>query len=149
MAGWFRRNKAQTVLEYATVISCAVAALITMQVYIKRAYQGKLKQTADQFGAQYAPRRTTGSYVTNFTTDTVTQTKVLTEIDLNYDLDGDGELESDSTATRSITGLGTYVDDGGGDGIVMPWELIGGSVSTKVGNETVGEIRADEGLFDE
>jgi hypothetical protein len=119
-----------------------------MQVYIKRAYQGRLKQTADQFGPQYAPRRTTGSYVTNFTSDSVTQVKVLTEVDLGYDLDGDGELEYDVTATRSITGLGVYspLD---ADGIVQPDELVGGAITRRVGNETVGEIRVDEGLFDE
>lgn len=146
--GRIRRSRAQTVLEYATVLVCVVVALITMQVYIKRAYQGRLKQTADQFGPQYAPRRTTGSYVTNFTSDSSSQVMTLSEVDLGYDLDGDGVLENDVTATSSISGLGIWVDLNA-DGVMTPDELFGGNINRIVGNETIGQIRANEGLFDE
>lgn len=135
-------------MEYATVIVCAVAALLTMQVYIKRAYQGKLKQTADSLGAQYAPRRTTGDFTTTFTSDSVSQSIVLSEINLGYDLDDDGILESEVTATATITGLGIWVDLNS-DGLATPEELFGGALTTRAGQETVGIIRADEGLFDE
>jgi len=143
-----KKNKAQSILEYATVIACAVAALLTMQVYIKRALQGKYKQNADSLGAQYAPRRTTGISLTTYNSDSVTQSVVFTELDLGYDVDGDGELEDDVTVTRSISGYGAY-SDANGDGIVQPEEISGGTLSTRSGSEKVGKIEADEDLFDE
>ena len=143
-----KKNKAQSILEYATVIACAVAALLTMQVYIKRAYQGKLKQTADSLGASYAPRRTTGNSRATYNSDSVTQSIVLSELDLGYDVDGDGEIEDDVTVTRTVSGYGTW-NDANGDGLVQPEEISGGTNSTRVGSETVGKIKADEDLFDE
>ncbi len=70
-------KKAQGTLEFAVLIVALVAALLAMQIYIKRAIQGRLRQTADDLGAQYAPRATT-SVITikqdsdiNTTTETV------------------------------------------------------------------------------
>jgi len=51
--------RAQSVLEYATVTAVVLFALLIMQVYIKRAYQGRLKKEADEVGEQYAPKHTT------------------------------------------------------------------------------------------
>jgi hypothetical protein len=143
-----KKNKAQSILEYATVIACAVAALLAMQVYIKRAYQGKLKQTADSFGSQYAPRKTTGNIVTTYNSDSVTQSIILTEQDIGYDADGDGAIEDDVTVMRTISGYGSW-NDGNGDGVVQPDEISGGTLSTRSGTEKVGKIKADEDLFDE
>jgi hypothetical protein len=119
-----------------------------MQVYIKRAMQGRYKQIADDFGPQYAPRRTTGNFTTTFTGRSVTQSIPLSEVDLGYDLDGDAVLEDDVTATRNIAALGTYTDLNS-DGIIQPGEISGGTVTRKRGNETVGIIRFDDDLFDE
>lgn len=38
------------------VIACIVAALLTMQIYIKRAIQGKMRESADAIGEQYGAR---------------------------------------------------------------------------------------------
>lgn len=148
MAWRRKKSKAQSILEYATVIACAVAALLTMQVYIKRAMQWRLKQNADQFGAQYAPRRTNGNFTTAYNSDSVTQSVTLTEVELGYDLDGDGALENDVTATRSIAALGKWTDTNG-DGLIQEEELSGGVVTTQKGSETVGIIKSDEDLFEE
>ena len=48
-------QKGQGTLEYAMVIICIVAALLTMQYYIKRAIQGRVRESADTIGEQYAP----------------------------------------------------------------------------------------------
>ena len=62
----FKRNKAQTTLEYAILIGVVVAGLIAMQVYLKRGYQGKLKESADSMGQQFSPGYTTNQYtITN------------------------------------------------------------------------------------
>lgn len=52
---------AQSTLEYAMVIACIVAALLSMQIYIKRSFQGKLKAAADEVGEQYSAKTTTSS----------------------------------------------------------------------------------------
>ena len=59
------KRKAQSTLEYAILIGVIVAALIGMQRYLKRGYQGKLKESADSMGEQFSPYHTTYRYVTN------------------------------------------------------------------------------------
>ncbi len=62
-------NRAQSTLEYAIIVTVAIAALLAMQVYFKRGLQGKLKESADNIGSQYAAELTTdSSTVTTATT---------------------------------------------------------------------------------
>ena len=64
-------RKSQTVLEYAVLFSVVIAALLIMQVFIKRAYQGRLKQEADSVGQQYEMGKTTA--------ETITETRTIRE----------------------------------------------------------------------
>ena len=48
----------QSSLEICVLIVCIVSALIAMQVYIKRAIQGRMRQAADDIGQQYSPGNT-------------------------------------------------------------------------------------------
>lgn len=50
-------KKASAILEYGLLITIIIAALIAMQVYVKRAISGKYKEAADifGFGRQYEP----------------------------------------------------------------------------------------------
>ncbi len=48
-------KKSQSTLEYAMIIACVAAALLSMQIYIKRAMQGRLRKASDDIGEQYAP----------------------------------------------------------------------------------------------
>ncbi len=50
------KRKGQGTLEYSMVIICIVAALLATQYYIKRAIQGRVKESADTIGEQYAPK---------------------------------------------------------------------------------------------
>jgi uncharacterized protein (UPF0333 family) len=69
------KNKAQTTLEYAVLIGVIVAGLIAMQVYLKRGYQGKLRESADSMGEQFSPGQTTAFYnTTTYTNSTETLT---------------------------------------------------------------------------
>lgn len=61
--------KAQTTVEYAVLIACVVAALLAMQIYMKRGIQGKLRAAGDEIGEQYAPTSTDSSITTNLTSD--------------------------------------------------------------------------------
>ena len=46
-------RKGQSLLEYTILMIIIVAAFMTMQVYIKRGFQGRWKQASDDLGDQY------------------------------------------------------------------------------------------------
>ncbi len=81
---FLKSKKGQSTLEYAIIIAVVAAALLAMQVYIKRGIQGKLRSSTDEIGEQYSPGLTTGSYTTTTgTTSTESRTaegKTTTEI---------------------------------------------------------------------
>lgn len=64
------KRSAQTTLEYAILIGVIAAALVSMQIYVKRGYQGKLKSGADSMGQQFSPGLSTSNYTTNSFSDT-------------------------------------------------------------------------------
>ncbi len=53
-----RRKKGQSTLEYAVLIIIIIGALLSIQVYIKRGIQGRLKGAADDIGDQFSPGNT-------------------------------------------------------------------------------------------
>ena len=63
------RKKGQSTLEYALVIAVIVAALVAMQTYIKRGFQGKLKQSTDDVGEQFSPGASTYEYTSTSAAD--------------------------------------------------------------------------------
>jgi len=48
----FKKPPGQSILEYALIISVAVAALVAMSVYVQRSVQANLKMVEDQINAQ-------------------------------------------------------------------------------------------------
>ena len=54
------KNKGNLILEYSVLIAIVVAALLCMQIYVKRAICGRWRQAADVFGSgrQYEPNVT-------------------------------------------------------------------------------------------
>ena len=60
-------SRGQSTLEYVILLGFVVAALIAMGIYMKRGFQGKLRESTDQVGEQYDPMHTTSNYHT--TTD--------------------------------------------------------------------------------
>ena len=61
-----RRRKGQSTLEYAVLIIIIIGALLTIQVYIKRGIQGRLRSATDDIGDQFTPGNT--NYYTETTT---------------------------------------------------------------------------------
>ena len=59
-------RRGQSTLEYAVLIAVVIGALISMQIYLKRGTQGKLRSAGDQIGEQFDPYGT----LYNFTTTT-------------------------------------------------------------------------------
>ena len=53
-----KKMKGQSTLEYAVLIIIVIGALLSIQVYIKRGVQGRLKSASDDIGEQYSPGNT-------------------------------------------------------------------------------------------
>jgi len=70
-----RNLRGQSTLEYVILLGFVVAALITMGFYMKRGFQGRLRESTDQIGQQYAAGNTSSNYTT---VTNVTQTENLT-----------------------------------------------------------------------
>jgi len=63
-----RRIRGQGTLEYVILTGFVVAALIAMGVYMKRGFQGKLRESTDQIGEQYSAEHTNTQYTTTTNT---------------------------------------------------------------------------------
>ena len=59
---FYRRG--QGILEYSILIICIAAGLLAMQYYVKRAIQGRVRQSADSIGEQYSPGHMEESTIT-------------------------------------------------------------------------------------
>lgn len=72
------RRNGQTTLEYAILIGVIVAGLVGMQVYLKRGFSGKLKESADSMGQQFSPVESTSNYLVN--SETVSNENLVEDI---------------------------------------------------------------------
>ncbi|MCX5706988.1 MAG: hypothetical protein NTW13_04970 [Candidatus Omnitrophica bacterium] len=61
---FLRKKSGQSTLEYVILTGFVVAALIAMGIYMKRGFQGRLKESTDQVGQQYSPGITISNYTT-------------------------------------------------------------------------------------
>ena len=71
MFKFLRKMKGQSTLEYAVLIIIVIGALLSIQVYIKRGVQGRLKSAADDIGEQYSPGNTNYTSVTIVKSNTI------------------------------------------------------------------------------
>ena len=58
MLQYLNQKRGQSTLEYAVLATVIIGALLTIQVYIKRGVQGRLKSAADDIGEQYSDGNT-------------------------------------------------------------------------------------------
>lgn len=127
MRNTWKRNKAQGILEYAVFIAVIVAALVGMQIYIKRGMQGRLRQAADEMGQQYSPKNTVGNAVVTSDSNSTTQVNIAfkSEADLGLDLDKDGTIENDVYGSLAETD-----------------STLNSATTTTTGSETVGALES-------
>ena len=59
-----RRKKGQGTLEYGILIAVVIAALLLMATFVRRGYQGRLRQAGEQMGDQFDPFATSANQVT-------------------------------------------------------------------------------------
>lgn len=122
------RKRAQSTLEYAVIIFVVVAGLLAMQTYIKKAAEGKLRESADEIGEQYAVGNTTYrrvteqpagfkttetfGYIPNSTTEYgqgQSYYKVDTAVNVTTHIDGQGSSTEGSSISEKINQ--TYTND--------------------------------------
>jgi Flp pilus assembly pilin Flp len=60
------KNKGFSILEYSLLVAVFIAAIVGMQVYLKRAVQGRLKSATDSVGRQFSPALSNYSYTRTF-----------------------------------------------------------------------------------
>ena len=54
MLTYLNQKRGQSTLEYAVLVVIIIGALLSIQFYIKRGVQGRLKSAADDIGDQYS-----------------------------------------------------------------------------------------------
>lgn len=54
------KRSGQSVMEYCVMATIVLAALLTMQIYMKRGLSGRWQTAFDDIGDQYDPRLTNG-----------------------------------------------------------------------------------------
>jgi len=67
-------KRGQSTLEYAVLIVVIIAALVAMQVYLKRGLQGRVRESSDQIGEQFSPGYTVSNRTTYTAANTIEQT---------------------------------------------------------------------------
>ena len=104
MFKFLRKKKAQSTLEYAVLIIIVIGALLTIQAYIKRGIQGRLRSASDDIGAQYKSGSHTWNRETRFHTNTgetfrvgVTNSYMFDDetTDVTYNEDMHGNIEQE------------------------------------------------------
>ena len=107
-------------MEYAVLLAVLVAALLTMQIYMKRGFSGRLRAAANSIGEAYAPRRTTADLTFTAKSNTLTTAKLEAR-----DVDGDGKADQvmvTSTKILSDTTSRTGSETVGSLGSEKLWE---------------------------
>lgn len=69
-------KRGQSVLEYAILMVIIIAALLTLQTYVKRGIQGRLKSATDDIGSQYTTAEGANYYKRVSTTSNTHETQV-------------------------------------------------------------------------
>ena len=58
MLTYLNQKRGQSTLEYAVLVVIVIGALLSIQFYLKRGVQGRLKQASDDIGDQYSAGNT-------------------------------------------------------------------------------------------
>lgn len=67
----------QGFIEYAVLLTAVIAALVTMQIYLKRSLSGSYRAVAQSLGASYAPTHASANVTITASGRTVTTSTLL------------------------------------------------------------------------
>ena len=87
-------------MEYSILLAVIVSAILIMQFYVKRGYQGRLKKESDTVGQQYSPGHTESAITT--TTNSTSNTEVAEGVQ-SVDITADSTMEKKETVDSYAT----------------------------------------------
>ncbi len=96
--------KGQASLEYAMFIIIVVAALISMQIYLKRGIQGRMRTSIEGVGEQYDPMATESDITQTLSGNTITT------VVLQNSILGKESIRTDNSRLRETKSGFTRVD---------------------------------------
>ena len=97
----FTRNlRGQSTLEYVILVGFVVAALIAMGFYMKRGFEGRLRESTDQVGQQYSAGNTNSSYTT---TTNMTQSENVNAGVTSTDISQNQQVKTGSETLGALT----------------------------------------------
>ena len=105
-------NKGQSIVEYAILLGVVITALLIMQVFVKRSYQGNLKDSAGKFGEQFSSRNTEIRQKRTMANDQIIQEQVAT--DANFGMVTGKDLGLAAHSGTVGKGAYSYTDRSGG-----------------------------------
>jgi uncharacterized protein (UPF0333 family) len=88
------QKRGQSTLEYAVLMIVIIAALISIQTYIKRGIQGRLKSASDDIGDQYSPGNT----------NSIISTRTISNQNQRFGMDSEGNASQGLSSTSIING---------------------------------------------
>ncbi len=128
---------AQSILEYAVMVAIAIAALVAMQIYVKRGIEGGLKESADSLGEQYQPG--------------FMDTRMTTQVTSTQTVDSNMVQLADNAGTLLFTGMPIAVDASGNPTVFQPTVAMTAinsvitmdDVVSRQGTEAIGNFEDD------
>lgn len=99
MRRFLKKSNGQSTLEYAILIIIVIGALLSIQMYIKRGIQGRLKSSTDEIGDQFSPGNT--NVIKKETTKSVTLEKFKQGVQ-STTMDSSFPEESEETLSMNI-----------------------------------------------
>ncbi|MFH1655288.1 MAG: hypothetical protein ABH954_01600 [Candidatus Omnitrophota bacterium] len=120
------RRKGQSTVEYALIIAVVLAAFLTMQHYIRRGVEGKMRDSADSIGSQFDERTSLTHTVQQHTPFVTTET-----------------FGIDKTSVRNI--IFTTASGGTADEGLSYYEVTTGSKITDTESQTIESLSTDDG----
>lgn len=118
------RSNAQSAIEYAVVVACVVAALLAMQLYLKRGTQGRLRQASDEIGGQYSSTSTSSTIKTELDSNVIIKQSMVPLKDSSgnplkdtvsgFPINGiqsDVKIDHETTSKSGTESLGAFEND--------------------------------------
>jgi len=101
-------KKGQSTAEYAIVIGLVIAAIVAMQVYVKRGIQGKVKDAVDYKDSSDSITGKTAQYEPYYTQSSMSSTQTATDTENTATGGGVSRTASTSasrTGSQTVTGV--------------------------------------------
>lgn len=83
MLTFLKNKKGQSLLEYSLILGAIIVGILFMQLYVRRAIEGRLRGAADDIGEQYSATGTF-NFVTNRTSNIEEVTDATGQVTTTY-----------------------------------------------------------------